>query len=207
LARAVEERKRRASTSPEDILDVVVQAAPDHPAAELAEVFLSFLFALVGSVGFTLGWSVYLLGMTSRRPPRDSVRPQWIVREALRLWPIAWMLARRPAKPHSLLGVSVGPEDQVVACPYLVHRNPRYWAEPGEFRPERWRAMSTCDAFMPFGVGPHGCVAGSLSLTLVADVLTILLERYTFTVSTRDHRPHVGPALAPPRFTLKLQKV
>jgi cytochrome P450 len=201
LARAVVERRRRATAPPADLLDVVVGAAGEEvPAAELAEVFLSSLFAIAGSVGFTLGWSVYLAGTH----PEAELKPAWVVREALRLWPIAWMLGRRPTRRHVVAGVEVTPRDLVVVCPYLVHRHPRYWEEPERFLPERWGKGPDPQAFIPFGWGPHTCAAASLSLSLVESALAILFESYHLDVRTDDPRPCVGPALAPPRFSLRL---
>jgi cytochrome P450 len=201
LTLAVEHRRARGTGQPADLLDVVVSAAgPDVRAAELADVFLSFVFAIAGSVGFVLGWSVYLL---ATNPPTDA-EPAWVVREALRLWPVAWMLARRPARRHEVAGVMVTPQDQVVVCPYLVHRHPRYWDEPASFRPERWAAIHDHKAFIPFGWGPHRCIAASLSMQLVEDVLRTIDDGYRLTLTCRNTRPCVGPALAPPRFALGL---
>ena len=40
-----------------------------------------------------------------------------------------------------------------------MHYNPRYWAEPEEFRPERFLAPDwPRDAFMPFSAGPRACI-------------------------------------------------
>lgn len=201
LVRAVEQQRARnfgGPGEPVDLLDVVARAP--GPPAELAEVFLSFLFAIAGSVGFVFGWSVYLLGTN----PRTGAEPAWVVQEALRLWPVAWMLGRRPSRPHAVAGIEVTPRDTVVVCPYLVHRHPRYWSDPGRFRPERWAESPDVQAFIPFGWGPHRCVAGSLSIQLAETLLKILVHGYELTVTPKDHRPLIGPALAPPRFTLSL---
>ena len=202
LRRTVRERRARGAHPPADLLDVVAgAAAPGAPAAELAEVFLSFLFAVAGSVGFVLGWSLYLLGTH----PQTEAEPAWVVREALRLWPVAWMLTRRPARPHEMAGHAVTPRDGVVVCPYAVHRNPQYWEDPHSFRPERWASAPDQKAFLPFGWGPHRCVAAALSMQLVEDILRCIVSSYRLTLTPHDPRPHMGSALAPPRFTLGLE--
>jgi cytochrome P450 len=201
LVRAVKERRGCRASPPADVLHAVVGAAgPDISNEELAEVFLSFLFACAGSVGFVLGWSLYLLGTH----PHVSAEPDAVVREALRLWPVAWNLGRRPARPHEIAGQAVTPEDEVVVCPYAVHRNPRHWEDPHSFRPERWAADHDPQAFIPFGWGPHRCVAGALSMALVEDILRIIQAGYRLTLTPLEARPHIGPALAPPRFALGL---
>ncbi len=202
LARAVNARRAPSRTKPADVLEVIVRAAGrEVPAAELAEVFLSFLFATVGSVGFVLGWSLYLLGTN---PPTDA-HPAGVVREALRLWPVAWLLERRPAHSHGIAGVTVSPSDRVAVCPYAVHRNPKHWDDADSFRPERWSSDYDPQAFIPFGWGPHRCVAGGLSMELVEQILRLLCESYRMSVIPSGDRPYISAALAPPRFTLKLE--
>jgi cytochrome P450 len=187
--------------APKDLLDVIAAAAtPTATPAELAEIFVSFLFAVTGSVGFVLGWSLFLLGTHLS----TDVEPAWVVREALRLWPVAWMLGRRPAQAHRVSGVTVTPEDQVVVCPYLLHRDAHHWEDPGLFRPERWATVADHRAFLPFGWGPHRCVAAALAMQLVEDVLRILAGGYQLNLTLLDPQPSIGPALAPPRFTLRL---
>ena len=201
LAREITARRARGAAPPRDLLDAVAGGAePGATAAELAEVFVSFVFALAGSVGFALGWSVYLWG-THRPADAD---PAWVVHEALRLWPVAWLLGRRPARAHQVAGVEVTPDDRVVVCPYAIHRRPDAWEEPESFRPERWATTSDHRAFLPFGWGAHRCVAAALSMQLAEDVLRLLVERYHWTMTVHDPRPSIGSALAPPRFTLAL---
>jgi hypothetical protein len=204
LKSEIEKRRSRRADPPSDLLDVVAGAAePGASAAELAEVYLSFLFAIAGSVGFVLGWSLYLLGTH----PGTATEPAWVVREALRLWPVAWVLERRPARPHEIAGEKVAPRDAVVVCPYTIHRNPRHWEDPRSFRPERWATAIDQQAFIPFGWGPHRCVAAALSLQFVEDALRCIVDGYRLALTPHEARPHMGPALAPPRFTLALEPV
>lgn len=203
LSQAIEARQALARPHPIDLLDVVAcSAEPGQKIDELAEVFLSFVFAIAGSVGFVLGWSIYLLATHSDR----EAPPEWVVQEALRLWPVAWQLGRHPAKEHQVSGVNVGTADEVVVCPYLVHRNPEYWPEPAAYQPERWSNPEAWrnPAFIPFGYGPHRCVAADLSSRLVSDMLGIITRSNALTVAVRDPRPTVAAAMAPPPFQLTL---
>lgn len=202
FGREITRRRGLGVTAPADLLDLIVAGAePTADPRDLAEVFLSFLFAIAGSVGFVLGWSLYLIGT---HPPTAAPAAA-IVHEALRLWPVAWMLGRRPRDRHEVLGEPVTPDDMVVVCPFLVHRHPRFWPEATTFRPERWADAPDQRAFLPFGWGPHACVAGSLSIDLVATLLTLLRERYELAVTVAaGARPQVAAALAPPKFRLDL---
>lgn len=204
LSQDIERSRASASREPRDLLDVVAfNADADSRPDQLAEVFLSFVFACAGSLGFALAWAVYLVGTNDRR----EMRPAAVVREALRLWPVAWMLAREPAQAHRLADMDVGPGTKVVVCPYMVHRHPDYWAEPGRFLPERWDDIGGVSgrAFLPFGYGPHRCVAASLSLRLLTDFVDEILRRYEIAVRVEGEAPGLGVALSPPRFELDLR--
>lgn len=193
-------RRTQGVTEQKDLLDVLAASAPDAPLAQLSEVFLSCLFAITGSMGFLLGSSLYLRGTT----PHTTADPVAVVREALRLWPVAWNFGRRPAHSHQLGDIPVTTTDEVVVCGYLVHRDERHWPDPTAFRPERWTdgiPSGGTSAFIPFGWGQHSCVAAALAIQVVADILRQLPDRWQ--VEAHHHRPHVAAALAPPNFTLR----
>ncbi|MET9291026.1 cytochrome P450 [Streptomyces sp. NPDC003077] len=200
-------RARRAAGTdgaPRDLLDVVVTGGgPAADPAELAEVYLSFLFATVGSIGFALGWSLYLVGT---HPGTEDEEPERIVREALRLWPVAWLFARSPNAVHDLAGVTVGPQDEIAVCSYLVHRHPRHWDRPDAFVPSRWAEPVHDPAFLPFGYGPHTCAGATVTMTLLQDLVRVLTRDWHLSVGGEGYAPQVGPALAPPRFTVRLTR-
>lgn len=187
---------------PRDLLDVTITGAgPPADPGQLAEVYLSFLFATVGSIGFALGWAVLLVGT---HPGTDGDEPEWIVREAMRLRPVAWLFARTPSRVHELAGVTVGPQDDVDVCSYLVHRHPRHWDRPDEFAPRRWARSLVDPAFLPFGFGPHTCAGATVTMTLLEDLIRIITHDWRLSVTAGGDRPRPGPALAPPRFTAEL---
>jgi len=209
-------RRRRASTkqtSLDDLLDIIIRACDKSvPPSEISELFLSLIFATVGSVGFALGWSLYCLGNEKQTkvktglPVCSEVKREWIVKEALRLWPVAWNLARKPKHSHELVSCKIQQENMVVACPYTTQRNPKYWPNAHEFKPERWAEKSLKDNFLAFGWGEHKCIAANFSVSLVAQVLT-LLESYQLRFEISSARPKPDAALAPPPFTLTLISV
>ena len=207
-ALAKEIRSRRPADEPDDVIGILARHLPADPSrrqlAELTEVFLSCLFAVAGSIGFLLAWSVYLLGTEQA----DAAAPHHVVREALRLWPVAWLFGRTPVVPHTIAGVPVTPRDEVLVCGYLVQRDPRCWDEPDEFRPSRWVDAEPAqrNAFIPFGWGPHACTGAALAMDVVEEVLTGLTTRYRIDVEARGDRPQLAAALAPPPFILRLSE-
>ncbi|MEU6254459.1 cytochrome P450 [Streptomyces sp. NPDC047043] len=195
-------RQLGGAGEPRDLVDVVVEGGgPAADPRDLVEVYLSFLFAVVGSIGFALGWSVYLLGT---HPDRAAAEPSWTVREALRLWPVAWLFARTPSRVQELGGTRVTPQDRLVVCSYLVHRHPEHWEHPDEFVPQRWAAGVPDAAYLPFGLGPHTCAGATVTVRLLEDLVGLLSRDWRVSVTPDGGGPQVGPALAPPRFTATL---
>lgn len=61
-----------------------------------------------------------------------------VVNESLRLYPIAGRLERVCKKDVEVNGVFI-PKGTVVMVPnFILQRDPTYWSEPEEFRPERY---------------------------------------------------------------------
>ncbi|MEU6389150.1 cytochrome P450 [Streptomyces sp. NPDC046939] len=189
---------------PRDLLDVVLDGCgPAARAADLVEVYLSFLFATVGSIGFALGWSVLVLGTHAEQPP---ARTDWVVREALRLWPVAWLFARTPSREQELGGMRVTPKDRLAVCTYLVHRHPAHWEKPDAFIPQRWADAVPDGEYLPFGYGPHTCAGAVVTMRLLTDLVALLTRDWQVSVTHDGAGPQIGPALAPPRFTVALSR-
>lgn len=194
------ERSAGRAVDPDDILSVLFREAPGASDAQVAAAYASFLFAMAGSVGFALAWSLYLAGT---RGVKDGL-PDHIVHEALRLYPIAWLLGRRPLSRITLLGEEITPTDTVVVCPYAIQRNSAYWKSPNRFLPARWVERNDRYAWMPFGAGAHSCVAMALTIEVVAQCVAAVQQQSGWSVEALSEHPRVGPALRPPPFRLMI---
>ena len=60
------------------------------------------------------------------------------VTEVLRLYPPVWLLTRAVTDDTELGGHRLNAGTMIVFSPYLVHRDPRLFAEPDRFDPDRW---------------------------------------------------------------------
>ena len=74
----------------------------------------------------------------------------------------------------------------VLLCPYLLHRHPRYWKEPDAFRPERFDAEHEAErprfAYMPFAAGPRHCIGETFALYEMLMHLYKVARRYRLTL-------------------------
>jgi cytochrome P450 len=91
-----------------------------------------------------------------------------VIDEALRLYPPGWLLSRRTLAADRLGGYEIAPKTDVFISPYFVHRNPRHWPEPDDFRPERFTEEAAATrhrfAYIPFAVGPRHCIGENFAL-------------------------------------------
>ena len=183
-----------------DLLDVIGghgagQCSPD----QMAQVFLSFIVAIVGSLGFLLAWALYLQG----RHGSGGASARHTVQETLRLWPIAWVLARQVQRECRFGPYQLEPGQQAIVCPYVTQRQQRHWSQAHRFMPERWLQPPPA-AYCPFGWGEHRCTAAGLSLSLVSDLLQTINHHYRLDYRFAGVRPCVGVALSPPYFEVAL---
>ncbi|KFQ53625.1 Cytochrome P450 3A24, partial [Nestor notabilis] len=107
-----------------------------------------------------------------------------VVNESLRLFPPAGRLDRVCKKTVELNGVTI-PKGMVVMIPaYVLHRDPAYWPEPEEFRPERFSKESRESfdpyTFLPFGAGPRNCIGMRFALLIVKVAVVTLLQNFSF---------------------------
>lgn len=107
-----------------------------------------------------------------------------VVREALRLYPPVWTVARHATGALELAGVPIRENSQVILCQWVVQRDPRWFREPERFRPERWLGDECANlprfAYFPFGGGPRVCIGQHFALLELVLVLARLSQRVTF---------------------------
>ncbi|HEX2909769.1 MAG TPA: cytochrome P450 [Chloroflexia bacterium] len=100
--------------------------------------------------------------------------------EALRLYPPAYAIPRYALRPCRLGGYTIPSGSLVLVSPYLTHRDPRFYEEPEQFKPERWtpefKATLPKMAYFPFGGGPRLCIGESFAMMEGVLVLAILAQ-------------------------------
>ena len=85
-----------------------------------------------------------------------------ILTESMRLYPPIWSTGRMAFQPIELGGYQIPAGAALVSPPLIIQRDPRWFDEPLEFRPDRWtqefRKNLPAFAYFPFGGGPRLCI-------------------------------------------------
>ena len=67
----------------------------------------------------------------------------------------------------------------VLISPYGLHRDPRFWTDPEEFRPSRFTDDKiNRNAFVPFNIGPRKCLGLRVAYAEALLTLTAILKNY-----------------------------
>ncbi|MBA3472101.1 MAG: cytochrome P450, partial [Rubrobacter sp.] len=121
------------------------------------------------------------------RPPivEDLPRLRYtdmVVKESMRLYPPAWAFGREALADCEIGGYHVPAGTQLIMSQWVMHRDPRYYDEPGKFRPERWGDGSTEGlpkyAYFPFGGGPRLCIGQSFAKMEAVLLLATIAQQF-----------------------------
>ncbi|CAO2630599.1 Cytochrome P450 3A31 [Lemmus lemmus] len=107
-----------------------------------------------------------------------------VLNETLRLYTIFHRLERVCKQDVKMDGVFI-PKGSIVMIPiFSLHRDPQYWPEPEEFRPERFSKENKGSidpyVYMPFGNGPRNCIGMRFALMNMKLALTKVLQNFSF---------------------------
>jgi cytochrome P450 len=121
------------------------------------------------------------------RPPTgaDVARlcyTEWVVKEAMRLYPPAPAIGREALADCEVAGYPVRKGTQISLVQWVVHRDPRWYDDPEAFQPDRWdndlaRRLPRC-AYFPFGDGPRICIGNQFAMIEAVLVLATVAQRY-----------------------------
>lgn len=176
---------------------------PDGPSASLQNAIVRTLLNGYNALAGGLAWTLLLLAqhppvatqvraevaalgkraLTSADLPRLALVRR-VLKEALRLYPPAWMLGRMALTEDRLGECPIPAGAMVSVSPWLLHRQEQSWEEPERFDPERFQPQVARArprfAYFPFGGGSRICPAAPLSLPLLQLTLATLVQTFAF---------------------------
>jgi cytochrome P450 len=220
-------RRRRESGAQNDLLGMLLNARDEDDGTrmtdrQLRDEAMTLFLAGHDTTALTLTWGWYLL---ARHPevarklaaeadlvlggwapaPEDLPRLRYaeaVTQEIMRLYPSAYLIGRQAIEECEIGGYRVRAGGTVIMSQWVVHRDPRWYDEPEEFRPERWtdgllRRLPKY-AYFPFGGGQRVCIGNHFAMMEAVLILTSLARNWSFSV------PPGEPSMKPkPAVTLR----
>lgn len=217
-------RSRRKQPA-DDLLSALVGSRTDDGLAlsdwELRDEVLTLLVTGHETVGDSLAWTWLELArhpdvarrvdeevdaaLGGRRPAAGDIGllpyTVMVLAESMRLHPTTWIYVRVAREGDTLpSGLGLAPQSKLYVCPWVLHRDPRRFPDPGRFDPERFRDARDHQAFayIPFGAGPRVCIGRSTARMETTLVVARLAQLVRFTlVAGQEVRAQPGLTLRP----------
>jgi len=189
---------------PMDLLSILLRARKrgEQSDRQLRDELMTMLLAGHDTTALTLTYTWFLLSehpevetrlheevdeiVGDDRPSIEHVREfeylDWVINEAMRLYPPVYAIFRTPTAPVELGGYEVPPSANIMLSQWAVHRSDRHWADPECFEPERFAPERRRDrprfAFFPFGGGPRHCIGKQLALLEAKLIVATIASQY-----------------------------
>jgi len=173
---------------------------------ELRDEVLTIFLAGYETVANALSWTWLLLGqnpnaearlhaeldsaLAGRLPTLEDLPrlpyTEMVIAEAMRLYPPAWAMGRMATEDIEIGPYRFPKGTFLFFSQYIVHRDPQYFPDPLQFRPERFTAEAKAArpkfAYFPFGGGSRQCIGESFAWMEAILVLATLAQRWRLNV-------------------------
>ena len=126
--------------------------------------------------------------LAGRAPELSDLRAlqytEMVVKAAMRLYPPAWAIGRQAVKDFELRGYLLPAGTNVLLFPWITQRDARYFDEPENFDPDRWKDDPTSNgrlprfAYFPFGGGPRVCIGAGFAMMEATLLLATIARRF-----------------------------
>jgi cytochrome P450 len=199
-------QRRTAGHDAGDLLSMLLHAQDEDGSRmtdrQLRDEVITLFLAGHETTALTLSWTWWLLAqhpqveaklhaeldavLGGRTPTLEDLPKlpyaDHVIMESMRLYPPAWGMARLAIEDAEIGGYTIRKGSGVSLSQWVVHRDPRWYESPEEFRPERWEGdllkRLPRFAYFPFGGGPHQCIGNSFALMEAALILATIAQKF-----------------------------
>jgi cytochrome P450 len=126
--------------------------------------------------------------------------------ETLRLYPAVWVIGRKPLEDFQAGPYTVPAQSWVITSPFVMHRDPRWFPDPLQFRPERWETEGTRPkfAYLPFGAGLRGCIGERLAWMESVLTLATLGQKWRLKLAPGHRVDMLARMTLRPKFGMRM---
>jgi cytochrome P450 len=204
IIRRVHEERRTYQTDRGDLFSHMVFVEDEQGGMsdkQLRDEAMTLIFAGHETTAHALTWTWYLLAknpdkvakmreelgqvLNGRRAAVEDLPNlpylEMVVKESLRLYPSVWAYARQAQRDLVIEGYQIKKGQTITISHIAAGRNPKYYDNPMEFRPERWtrefeRSLPR-GAYVPFAGGPRVCLGKQFAMMEMRMILGTIVQR------------------------------
>lgn len=204
-------QRRGAQEDVGDVLSMLLVTEDDQPVftdVQIRDHIMTLFAAGHETTANALTWTFYLLSQNPEkqakllheldtvlagRAPTVADIPQlpytgWVLDEAMRLYPPAWLQGRRATEAFDLGGYHFPAGTMLLFSQWVLQRTPEIWEQAIEFLPERWEPENgqkvPAWSYFPFGGGPRMCIGMPFAQLEAKLLLATILQSYTTRLAT-----------------------
>jgi cytochrome P450 len=225
-------KERRSTENGTDLLSMMLRAQDEDGSRmtdkQLRDEAVTLFLAGHETTAIALTWTFYLLSQNPEvqtkllselqtvlngRSPELMDLPnlrytEMVISESMRLFPPAYAFGRQALQDSHINGCVVTKGTTVFMSQWVMHRDPRYFDAPLEFRPERWAdglvKRLPRFAYFPFGGGPRVCIGNSFALMEAILLLATIAQEFRMEL-VPGHPVEPFPSITlRPRYGMKM---
>ncbi|SNZ14958.1 Cytochrome P450 [Natronoarchaeum philippinense] len=217
VAERIIEKHERAGGDASDVVSLLLASDDDLPRERIRDEVITILLAGHETTALALTYALHLLsenpGTRDRlqaelddvlggRPPTvedldDLPYTERVIEETMRVYPPVYDLLREATEDIEMAGYRIPEGRTVTFQQWVLHRDPRFYDDPEQFRPERWtdefREDLPAFAYFPFGGGPRRCIGDRFAMLEARLVLATICQEWTVesAVANLGFRPSI----------------
>lgn len=163
---------------------------------------------------YTMEWMLYLISKHKKIQEKlrgnDKTLIRNVLRETLRLYPVAPFLTRVLSHAAIVGGYSIPAGTLIVMSIYTSGRDERYYKNPALFLPDRWVRNSTHSAVnqqasLPFGIGARSCIGKKIAEAQLQMTLSKVVRNFNIALCNRKDINIILKMVAKPSEPLRLK--
>ena len=220
------ENRRKSEEDWGDLLSMLMLAEDESGERmtdrQLRDEVMTLFLAGHETTANALSWTFWLLSLNPEaqaklaeelarvlggRPPTISDLPdlpyvERVVKESMRLYPPAWVVGREAIAECEVGGYQMAGGTTALMSQWVMHRDPRYHADPQRFDPDRWTAgyekALPRFAYFPFGGGARQCIGASFAMVEACLILATVAQHYRMDLALGQRvEPYASITLRP----------
>lgn len=134
------------------------------------------------------------------RAPSATPLLERCIKEALRLYPPAWLIPRQCNEDIDFFGYRLKKGTLLNTSPFVIQRDSRFFENPIEFHPQRFerdreKAIYP-HSFFPFGAGPRACIGRDFALMEMQLVIALIAQRFEFKLQPESRNISLNPMVS-----------
>jgi cytochrome P450 len=224
-------KQRRESGDRGDLLSKLIHARDEFDQTgmtdrQLRDEVMTLFLAGHETTANALTWTWFLLGQHPEAEKRlleelnsiigdrvptaadipNLVYTEAVLKESMRLYPPAYAFSRRVLADAEIGGFHVPAGSAVIMSQWVVHRDPRWYNDAEQFKPERWLEPNgsavaknrPAYAYFPFGGGPRVCIGNTFAMLETILTVATIFRRFRFElIAPEQVRPWPSVTLRP----------